>query len=107
MANKITWTETARNDYFVIVDYLIENWGRKSARSFKSTVSRQLKLISKMPKMYPKTEARQNLRRCVVVKQVSMYYLEIGLDKEIIVVRFYDNRKNPDKLVSILNKSNL
>ncbi len=60
-----------------------------------------------MPKMYPKTEARQNLRRCVVVKQVSMYYLEIGLDKEIIVVRFYDNRKNPDKLVSILNKSNL
>ena len=28
-------------------------------------------------------------------------------DKEIIIVRFYDNRKNPDKLPNILNESDL
>lgn len=107
MAHKITWTDTARNDYFGVIDYLIENWEKKTARNFKSTVNRQLKLISKMPKMYPKTDARENVRRCVVVKQVSMYYLEIEIDKEIIVIRFYDNRKDPDTLTDALNDSDL
>lgn len=107
MAHKITWTDTARNDYFGVIDYLIENWGKKTARNFKSTVNRQLNLISKMPKMYTKTDARENVRRCVVVKQVSMYYLEIEIDKEIIVIRFYDNRKDPDTLTDALNDSDL
>ena len=107
MAHKITWTDTARNDYFGVIDYLIENWGKKSARKFKSTVNKQLKLISKMPKMYPKTEVRENVRRCVVVKQVSMYYVEVELDNEIVIVRFYDNREDVNKLPDALNDSDL
>lgn len=107
MAHKITWTDTARSDYYEIVDYLIDNWGRKSARNFKNTVNAKLKLISKMPKMYPKTEARKKVRRCIVVKQVSMYYLEVELDNEIIIVRFYANMKDPDKLSDVLNESDL
>ena len=107
MTYKIIWTVTARNDYVEIVDYLVGVWGEKSTLNFKNLVNKQLKLISKIPKIYPKTQARENVRRCVVVKQVSMYYLEIEPDKEIIIVCFYDNRKNPDKLISALNKSYL
>lgn len=83
MVYKITWTETARNDYFEVIDYLIEKWGKKSTRNFKNKVSKQINLISKMPKLYSKTEARENVRRCVIVKQVSMYYQESEVDKEI------------------------
>ena len=107
MKYKITWTETARNDYFQIIDYLFNIWGKKSAKNFKTKVNKQLELISKMPKLYSKTKARENVRRCVIVKQISMYYLEQDDDNEIIIVRFYDNRKNPDKLPNILNESDL
>ncbi|MCD4791939.1 MAG: type II toxin-antitoxin system RelE/ParE family toxin [Bacteroidales bacterium] len=107
MSYKINWSATARNDYFTIIDYLLENWGNKSAHNFKNKVDKQLKLISRMPKIFPKTEIRKNLRRCVVVKQVTMYYLEKENSKEIFVTRFYDNRKDPDKLTDALNKGNL
>ena len=107
MARKIIWTNTARNDYFEIVDYLIDNWDRKSVRDFCRAVNKQIRLISKMPKMYPKTDARKNVRCCVVAKQVSMYYLDMALDDEIVIIRFYDNRKNPDTLPDALNESDL
>lgn len=105
MSYTIVWTKTARDDYFEIINYLIENWGKKPAQTFNNTVEKQLKLISKMPGMYPKTAIREHVRRCVVAKQVSMYYLENEVDEKIIILRFYDNRKDPDKLPDALNKS--
>ncbi len=105
MNYKITWTATARNDYFQVIEYLHESWGIKAARKFASIVDKKLRLISAMPKMYPKTEARENLRRCFVVKEVSMYYLEVELDEEIIIIRFYDNRQDPKKLIDSLNNN--
>ncbi len=104
MAYTIKWTDTAKKDFIGIIDFLITNWSKKSAKKFENTVNKQLYLISKMPKIFPKTEARKNIRRCIVVKQVSMYY-KIESDNEIIVIRFLDNRKNPNQLTNILNKT--
>lgn len=104
MEYTIKWSEKAKNDYFQIIDYLLENWGKKSAKNFKGTVLHTLAIISKMPTIYPLTEYRENVRRCVVVKQVSMYYLVNETEIEIYVVRFYDNRRNPDKISEVLNE---
>ncbi len=84
--------------------YLISNWGGKSAMKFSNTVTKQLELISRMPGLYPVTEARKDLRRCVVAKQVSLYYQESKPNKNIIILRFFDNRRNPDDLTDKLNK---
>ncbi len=92
MVCKIIWTTTARADYFKIVDYLQEEWGQKSVLKFEGKVMKQLDLISKMPKLYSETEFRENVRRCLVVNQVSLYYLEIEQKAEIIVLnRFVFN----------------
>jgi plasmid stabilization system protein ParE len=104
---KITWSSSARNDYLDIVDYLLDRWGKKSALKFKNSVNNHIRLISKMPAMNPLTNARENVRRCVVASQVSMYYLEELSDNEIFIVRFVDNRKNPDDLSETLNESDL
>ena len=103
MAYKTSWTKTAKTDYFQIMDILLEDWGKKSARNFRDTVTKQINLISKMPKMYPKTEVREDVRRCVISKQVSLYYLVNQNDKEIILLRFYDNRKEIRDLTEMLN----
>jgi plasmid stabilization system protein ParE len=104
---KITWAGKARDDYFEIVDYLIEKWGKKSALHFKSIVNKQITLISKRPGIYPVTQSRENVRRCIVAKQVSMYYLAEASENEIFIIRFYDNRSNPDGLSDALNESDL
>ena len=59
MAYKVTWTDSARNDYDNIINYLIDNWGKKSAVRFKKKVSKQLRIIRRMPKLHRKTEARE------------------------------------------------
>jgi plasmid stabilization system protein ParE len=100
--NKIVWTSSAKNDYFKILDYLNSNWGRKSARKFSETVTKQIELISRMPRLYPVTEARKDVRRCVVAKQVSLYYQESKPNNEIIILCFFDNRRNPDSLTRII-----
>jgi len=103
----IKWSEKAKEDYFQIIDYLLDNWGKNSAKKFVNTVLHTLDLISKMPTIYPLTKYRKNLRRCIVVKQVSMYYQVNENDIELFIVRFYDNRRNPDKLDEILNETEL
>ncbi len=102
---EIIWTESAKSDYTKIIDYLLSDWSKNTALSFKDKVDKKLSLISRMPKIYPKTEFREDVHRCVVVKQISLYYLEVEINKEIIVLRFYDNRSNPNKLNDIINKN--
>jgi len=92
----VNWSLKSKADYFEIIDYLIDNWGRNSAKKFKETLMKSLNLISIMPYIYTETEFRENVRRCIVVKQVSMYYKVIEDKNEILIIRFFDNRRNPD-----------
>ena len=104
MAYSIKWSEKSKNDIIEIIDYLIDNWGKNSAKKFKNSVLTSIDLISKMPAIYPVTEYRENVRRCIVVKQVSMYYQINETENKINIVRFFDNRKNPEKLNEFLNE---
>jgi plasmid stabilization system protein ParE len=99
------WSEKSKDDFIQIIDYLLENWGKKSAKKFKETVFKTIELISMLPTIYPVTEYRENVRRCILVKQVSMYYQINENNNEIFIVRFYDNRRDPDKLVEILDEN--
>jgi plasmid stabilization system protein ParE len=95
MSYKIKWTALAKKDYYEILTYLKENFGQAVSEKFSQKVEQELSLISEMPKMFPLSDFIGNLRRAVVVKQVSMYYLEVEVKKEIIIIRLYDNRRNP------------
>jgi len=54
--------------------------------------------------MHSFTSFIPGLRRCVVVKQVSLYYLEIEIDKEIKIVRLLDNRLDMNTIIEELEK---
>lgn len=105
MVYKLKWSEKSKDDFIQIIEYLLENWGRNSAKKFKKTVFQTIDIIQKMPMIYPLTEFRENVRRCIVVKQVSMYY-QINKDsKEIYIVRFYDNRHDPETIPGELKEN--
>ena len=105
MAYQIKWSEKSKNDFVEIIDYLIDNWGKNSAKKFRNTVLNTIELISKIPTIYPITEYRENVRRCIVVKQISMYYQVNEEENELFIVRFYDNRRDPDKLTGVLTET--
>ena len=93
MEYDIVWTKKARDDYFEIIDFLLQEWNEKVAGNFRIKVENYLSLISGMPRLCPETKEVKKLRRCVISKQVSMYYFSDKNKKEIQILRFYDNRK--------------
>ena len=92
---EIKWTEKAKQDYESILDYLLSDFSLKEVEKFVTLTEDTLFLISKNPLMYPKAK-NENVRKCVLVKQVNLYY---RVNKnQIEVLTFGDNRRNPEDL---------
>lgn len=72
MSYEVKWTQTARDDYYNILQYLKDNFGQSISEKFSAKVEQELALICQMPKMFPLTEFIENLRRAVIVRQVSI-----------------------------------
>jgi plasmid stabilization system protein ParE len=90
---KIRWSPRALQDYFLILEYLQQKWGSKVVKSFASRVNQVLDMISENPSLFLASNTKKKIRRCVLRKQVSLYYRV--REQEIEIVAFFDNRKNP------------
>lgn len=66
MAVKITWTKRALEDLSKVMNYLLENWGEKSAKEFSENLDKKLTQIAAMPEMYPRVLLRKSVRKCVL-----------------------------------------
>ncbi|MEQ8555253.1 MAG: type II toxin-antitoxin system RelE/ParE family toxin [Cyclobacteriaceae bacterium] len=95
MERAIEWSPKASSEYLRLVDYLLSEWGSGTATRFIDRLSFILDIIIKQPEIYPSTLKRKNVRRCVVTKQVSLYY-RVAKDK-IELIAIYDNRIDPSK----------
>ncbi|XOV92057.1 MAG: type II toxin-antitoxin system RelE/ParE family toxin [Bacteroidota bacterium] len=95
MSLKIEWSPRSEKEYLNLIDYLLKEWGEKSATKFSDRLQNVLSDISKKPQIYPSTERRKDVRRCVVSKQISLYY-RIKKDR-IEIITLFDNRQSPSK----------
>ncbi len=93
----IVWSPRATADFERIVEYLLLEWGEIIAFDFAEDVDRVLNIVLLLPEVYPKLNARQ-IRKAVVVKQVSVFYRIDERNGEIRILRLWDNRQNPTKL---------
>jgi len=53
-----------------------------------------------MPRLFPVIEGRRHIRKCVVTKQISLYYMLTR--KEIVIITLFDQRQSPKKLKRLL-----
>jgi hypothetical protein len=51
-----------------------------------------------MEELFPSIDYIRNVRKCVVVRQVSLYSMEDEKERLIIIMRLLDNRRYPDKI---------
>ena len=95
MPSNIIWSPVARVTYYHILEYLEHNWTTKEIEYFINRVEYVVQHIRKNPLQYPASKEK-NIHRCVVVKQVSLFFRLKGSDIELLV--FWDNRQDPTKL---------
>lgn len=92
----IIWSPKAKITYYQVLEYLELNWTIKEIKAFINRTDYVIEHISQTPFHYPYSK-KGDIYKCVVVKQVSLFYRI--KQQEIELLLFWDNRKNPAKLL--------
>ena len=95
MIRDIIWSPRSKRDYIKLIDYLTEEWGQRSSEKFKKRLQKRLHQISVNPMLYPESNAGMSVRRCVIAKQITLYY-RLKLHK-VELITFFDTRQHPSK----------
>jgi hypothetical protein len=61
-------------------------------------IEKEVGLISKMPGIFPFVNIFKKIRKCVVVKQVSLYYAEVEINHQIFILRLLSNSLGPESI---------
>jgi plasmid stabilization system protein ParE len=92
---KIIWTPKAQESFNLNIDFLLENWGVKVTTDFMDRVDEVVGQIKFNPNSYP--IMHNDIHRCVVVKQISLYYRVVST-QQIDLLVFWNNFKDPETL---------
>ena len=93
----IYWTEYALSELAEVFDYLENNWTEKELSKLSNEIENTLRLISRNPKIFQKSELNDEIRRAVILKYNSLYYWE--KNNRIEILSFFSNRKNPKNMM--------
>lgn len=96
MVSEIKLSSRAQRDFANIISYLEENWAFTEIRRFNNIFLKRIQTIKQFPYSYPSISNRQNVRKCVLIEQITMYY-KIN-ENVIIILSLHDSRSNPSKL---------
>lgn len=92
----VVWTNKAQSNLDDIIQYLTDNWTEKEITKFFRKLETRISVISQRPLLYPLTGKRKDIRRSVLVSQITLYY---RVNKHTIeILTLFDNRQNPSKL---------
>ena len=89
---RVVWNKLARLDFYEIIDYLLQNWSEKEAQNFINKVHEIEALLAKGNVEFQNTD-RLGIKRCVINKQVSLFYRVID-GRNIELLRFWNNNQN-------------
>lgn len=96
MSLKVFWTQEAETTFNKNVDYPIEEWDEAVVENFIRKTEDAISVISKHPTLYPVINKKKRIHKCLVVKQISLYY--VIHDKRIDLLTFWNNYQRPGKL---------
>ena len=89
----IKWTDNALEELKITFEYLEDNWTEKEISKLSAEIEKTIQLISNNPMVFAKSDFKE-IRRAVVLKLNSIYYLEKD-NNRIEIISFFANRKDP------------
>ncbi|MDD7914190.1 type II toxin-antitoxin system RelE/ParE family toxin [Polaribacter ponticola] len=96
MIRSITISKTAKRKIEKLFGYLVKNWNLKVKFDFVKKLNRSIKVIQLNPELFPESNIKKGLHKCVITKQTTLFYRFNS--KKIIIVAIFDTRQNPNKL---------
>jgi len=95
---KINWTKRAYKSYDEIIENLLERWSKKQVDEFINQTNKTIEQIQQNPYMYQQvSDKNKHIRKGFVNRFTSMFYQVRPKKEEINILKFWDNRRNPDK----------
>ena len=92
---KLEFSNRSLKEIRIIVDYLNSKWSEKTSKKFLNKLKENIDLIKLNPELFPISECEE-LRKCVVSKQTSVFFI---IEKnKIYIVSVFDTRQNPNKI---------
>lgn len=96
MNRRIIISKNASQSLQDIADYIESKWSTKTRNEFVDKFEKNVKLIQSNPESFPKSTINNNLHKCVVTKQTSIFY-KFNFNT-IRILQVFDTRQNPNKL---------
>ena len=98
---KVFWTATAVRQRNLIFEYWnTRNHNKRYSRKLNSIINERVELLRSFPEIGTETYFKDTR-----ATSLGNYNILYSLDKpKLIINAFWDNRQDPDKLYSILNK---
>lgn len=93
-------SKTAERKLDKLFEFLLDKWSKKVKDEFVEKLNYHIEIIRTQPEIFPESIKGNQLRRCVITKQTTLYYRFNS--KRINLVTIFDTRQNPDKLISEL-----
>lgn len=94
-AHDVEWTERSLSNALAIKVYLKRKFSTREVLKFEKLLQGFEKTVSSFPTLYPLSKKQKPLRRAVIHKNTTVYYIFEG-DK-VTVVAMKDNRqKEPE-----------
>jgi plasmid stabilization system protein ParE len=94
MAKTVKWSDSAGEDFYEIVNYLMDNWSFEVADKFTDDVEEILNQITEQPFSGPRIMRVRSLRKIPLKPHYSLLYSI--LDDIIYIMNIVDNRQKPE-----------
>jgi plasmid stabilization system protein ParE len=92
---KIHYTDRSIADASTIKQYLLYKFTQKEVDRFYGMLSEFENIVSTFPKLYPKSVKSKIVRRAVLSKQLSVFYVDSN--DTILIIAIRDNRMDSSK----------
>jgi plasmid stabilization system protein ParE len=92
----ILWSKEAEITFENNLDYLEKEWNARTILQFINRTDDILNKISHNPKLFPQYRKRDNIHKCVITHQISVYY-KVNRDS-ITLITFWNSYQDYKKM---------
>ena len=96
MSYKVFWTPEAEEKFNENISYLESEWTESVIDNFINKTEDALKIICSTPRAFPAINKKKGVHKCLLVKQVSLYYRIV--EQRVELITFWNNYQDPNKL---------
>nr|WP_315243561.1 type II toxin-antitoxin system RelE/ParE family toxin [uncultured Flavobacterium sp.] len=92
----IEFTLRAERSFEKILSYIETKWSTKRKIDFLKKFDKSISAILLHPESFPYSEKNKMIRKCVLTRQTTFYY--VFSSKEITIINFFDTRQDPNQI---------